>query len=512
MVRYQTPISLRLAVGLVLVLGVLGLPLLLTLNQLGSVKAANEKLDSYLQVRKDALALSDMAAELSKLHRSSRREGGTDPPWPPRQLERLMAEIDHQVANLRIRELEEPERGYVDELAGAAASIRKLVGTPSGGEPGRGGGGPNPAIRAFSKRAAEFIERIQRASKKLADTFEVRMQQASNQTERTWQIGMAMAKIVFPLALLVGFLIIYYTHRSILGPVESLVERTRALAKGDLSSRMEFTGAGEFAELAHSFNQMAQALEANQKQLVEAEKLATVGRLAAGVAHEINNPVTVILGHTKMLLGKLESDSAAKEQLRNIAGEAKQCQNIINSLLDLSRPSEVGGPQPLNPNAVVGEVLSMAQTLHITREALIERSVVDRTLELNISYSRLRRLVLNIVRNALEVLADSEEGRLLIEGYVRPREKLPEPLRSESDAQYASFLVLVFTDNGPGIPPDELQHLFEPFFTTKPDGIGLGLAICYNITRTHGGFIDVQSEPGEGTAVTVGLPLAGKEA
>jgi signal transduction histidine kinase len=252
---------------------------------------------------------------------------------------------------------------------------------------------------------------------------------------------------------------------------------------------------------------MAAALEANQKRLVEAEKLAGVGRLAAGVAHEINNPIAVILGYTSMLLKDLPQGSAQRERVLTIADEARQCKNIVDGLLDLSRPSDPTSGEVVNPAEVVSDVLNALRALGLADGVQTEDSVISCPLPLTISRARLRQLALNIVRNAMEVLQSREDGLLQIEGYIRPREKLQSEMLKEADPHSGSYLVLVFTDNGPGLPPNSRARLFEPFFTTKPAGMGLGLAIVYNIVSAHDGFIEVDSADGVGTSFTVGLPL-----
>ena len=290
--------------------------------------------------------------------------------------------------------------------------------------------------------------------------------------------------------------------------VATLVKRTQSLARGDLSQRLELEGYGEFAELANSFNRMAETLEANQKKLIEAEKLASIGRLSAGVAHEINNPITVILGYTQILSSSLEQNDPNRECIENVAAEARECKKIVDSLLDMSRPPSRVSGQALNPSEVVDEVLGVTQALHLMEGTRVEHSVIDHPLDLDIGRSRLRQLTLNIVRNALEALKGIDNARLLIEGYVRPRQKLTQRMLADTTPTSGPFLILSFKDNGPGIPKERMAHLLEPFYTSKADGLGLGLTICYNIARAHGGFIDVQSKPGQGATFTVGLPLA----
>jgi len=322
-----------------------------------------------------------------------------------------------------------------------------------------------------------------------------------------WNISLSITKTIFPIALVMSLLIIYYTHRSIVRPVGALLDGTRALADGNLHTRIELTGSGEFLALAESFNRMARALETNQKELLDAERLAGVGRLAAGIAHEINNPIAVILGYTKMLMAALPDGTPEKEQVQAVDEEARQCKNIVDGLLDLSRPSDPSRGEVVCPNDVVAEVLNLVQALQLTETVHVEDSVLDRDLPLTIGRGRLRQLLLNIVRNGLEVLQGRPDARMKIEGYVRPRSKVRAERLKDASPDASSFLILIIADNGPGIAPTDLDRIFEPFFTTKADGMGLGLAIAASIVRSHGGFIDAQSRLGDGTTLALGLPV-----
>ncbi|MFO8008548.1 MAG: ATP-binding protein [Candidatus Brocadiia bacterium] len=502
-------ISLRLAVGFALVLAVLALALVLTLHHLGKVRQASERLTTSLEVRRQAVRIRAVAEELAASEPRLLGDAGLD--WDVwEEFRRQSQQLAYMVEPIRGHQLEEPEQSDAGQMAAAIATLRSLLGEKAALEAAsRGVEVPAELEDAeFRPRVKELIERIRRLSGNLADAFEVRTLQAADQAQTTWTISMAISQIVFPIALLLSLLVVYYTHRSIVRPLDRLVDKVRALAEGDLSQRIEVEGSGEFTEVAESFNQMAQALEANQRQLVEAEKLASVGRLAAGVAHEINNPLTVITGYTRMLMNRLGEDSPEAEQLRNITEEIRQCKGIVSNLMDLSRPPQPESDNRLNPSELLTEVLGMAQVLDYTEGIRIEEAVIDRQLVLDISRARLRQLLLNIVRNALEVLQDGPGGLLHVQGYVRPRDKVSRRALAESFSTSQAFLVFVFADNGPGIEPEHLDRLFEPFFTTKADGMGLGLAICYNIARAHGGFIEVQSQAGEGTTFTVGLPLA----
>ncbi|KPK65012.1 MAG: hypothetical protein AMK73_04235 [Planctomycetes bacterium SM23_32] len=509
MSRLGASTSMRLAVGLLLVLGVFGAALLVALYNLEKVKNASEQIRIRQEIRRDASGIGQLAQQLIERQREFVEAPGVD--WQKlTEFQELYQRMEQSLGLILSRPVEEPERGYLEELRAAATRLRtifldRIVIAKMQSDMGVV---PTISLEELEAESRNVLEEISDLNERVSYAFEIRTLDAELYARSAWNLNVALSKVIFPLALLICLLVIYYTHRSIVRPVGALLEGTKALASGNLHTDISVSGAGEFAELASSFNQMARALEANQKQLVEAEKMASVGRLAAGVAHEINNPIAVILGYTKMLAAETPEDSPQREQFMTMADEAQQCKHIVDGLLDLSRPSDPTEGEVINPNDVVAEVLNTVHALQITDQAHIEDSVIDRPLPLTISRSRLRQLALNIVRNALEALHGRDDGRLAIEGYVRPRAKIQQGALRDVKEQGRSFLILVFSDNGPGIPESSLERLFEPFFTTKADGTGLGLAISYNIARAHGGFIVVESGLGEGTTFTVGLPLS----
>jgi signal transduction histidine kinase len=362
-------------------------------------------------------------------------------------------------------------------------------------------------LEQFQEMNRELLNELTKLSERLAEMFEERARQAVDQAQLAWDVSIDVSRIILPVAILLSLLIVELTHRAILRPVERLVKGTSALAEGDLSQRIPVTGPSEFRRLANAFNRMAAALDVRQKQLVEAEKMAGVGRLAAGVAHEINNPLSVILGYCRMLLGVMDDEADEREQIQTIEAEARICKQIVDGLLDMSRPSDAPFGEIVNPAAAIGDVLTLVKNLKLTQNVALEVDVPDDPLGLTISRSRFRQLTLNIVRNALEVLQDLPDAQLRVSGRVVPRGEMRAESIAHVEEPYKAFLVITFEDNGPGIPPDHVKSLFEPFFTTKATGTGLGLAITYNIARAHGGFIDVESTPFEGTTFRVGLPV-----
>ncbi|MFW6189784.1 MAG: ATP-binding protein [Planctomycetota bacterium] len=489
----------RLTVGLGLIVVVLGGALLVALHQLAQLKHASDEVSLRLDVRRQAMDTQRLAEQL-------RRDFlATEDPDPSRlsQFMQLYERLDANVVSLLQRSVGEMERQYLRRLRDANGRLGALLLRAAAQQ-----ADPASGQVEMTSRSRELLREIDRLNEQLVEIFDVRIVQAAEQAQGAWALSSGVSKVIFPTAFLLSLLVVYYTHRSVVGPVRELLHGTRELAEGELDGEIEAQGAGEFRELAESFNRMANALQVHQKQLVEAEKMASVGRLAAGVAHEINNPITVIVGHAKMLLAEMDGEAPQKEQLQSIADEAMQCKNIVNSLLDLSRPSEATPGEVINPNDLINEVVNMTQALQLAEGVQVRVSVIDRPLPLTISHSRLRQLALNIVRNALEVLDGREDGSLQVEGYVRPRGKIPDASLKEASGEARSFLIFIFTDNGPGIEPEAMKRLFEPFFTTRADGTGLGLAISYNIVRAHGGFIEAESESGEGSSFTLGLPLS----
>jgi len=511
MTRRGGSVSMRLAVGFLLVLAVFAGALLMTLYNLEKVKDASENIRVRQEIRRDALGIARLAQDLFLCQSEFVDGAGVD--WHKlAEFQDLYQRMEQELQSLLSRPVDDPERGYLGELGGAAVRLRaifmdKIVTAKVQADMGLV---PVEDLGAVQEESRAVLGEIAELNERLAYAFEIRTLNAELYARSAWNLSLAVSKVIFPVALLICLLIVYYTHRSIVRPVGALVKGTAAVARGDLTGAIDVDGTGEFRELAESFNRMAHALAANQKQLIEAEKMASVGRLAAGVAHEINNPIAVILGHSQMLLDGPPGSRPEKDQLLTIAQEARQCKHIVDGLLDLSRPSDPTAGEVINPCEVVAEALGSLQALQLTEGVCIDDSVIDRPLSLTIGQARLRQLVLNIARNALEALQGHGDGLLKIEGYLRPRDKVNPSLLAEAPPEARSFLMLVFTDNGPGLPKQARDHLFEPFFTTKPDGMGLGLAISYNVARAHGGFIQAESVEGEGTVFTVGLPLAGE--
>jgi two-component system NtrC family sensor kinase len=240
-----------------------------------------------------------------------------------------------------------------------------------------------------------------------------------------------------------------------------------------------------YAELAD----FAQELERSQARLVQAEKMAAIGRLAASLAHEVNNPLQAI--HNSLFLSRHEGLGQERrgEYLEMAQGEVERLMEIVQRMLDFYRPSR-GGVQPTGLNEVVQNVLALAHKRLQHGHIRVHTGLSDDLGEIPIVSDQISQVLLNLVINAVEAMPAG--GDLWLE-----------TKRSED----GNDLLLSVRDSGPGMSSEQIGSLFEPFYTTKPEGTGLGLAISYGIVERHGGAIEVSSRAGQGTTFTVRLPL-----
>jgi two-component system NtrC family sensor kinase len=277
---------------------------------------------------------------------------------------------------------------------------------------------------------------------------------------------------------------------SISRPLRDLAAATRKVAQGDWSVRVPISGYNEMRTLASSFNTMVETLRETQEQLIQKEKLASVGQLAAGVAHEINNPLGSVLLYADILRKETPDDNAQqRSDLEMIINEATRCKVIVNDLLNFSRQNEVMAQQT-DLNAILKELVDEAGKQEMYHQVQLVQDLQSDLPPIQADALQLRQLFLNLMNNAAEAMP--EGGRLTVRTRRGPSQ---------------GFITAEVEDTGIGIPESNMKKLFTPFFTTKPigKGTGLGLAIIYGIVKMHRGQINVRSEPGKGTTFTVVL-------
>jgi len=236
-------------------------------------------------------------------------------------------------------------------------------------------------------------------------------------------------------------------------------------------------------------------LKALQARLIQFEKMSSLGRMAASVAHEINNPLGAIVVYSHLLLETSPSDFPGRRNLEKIVREAIRCRDIVRGLLDFARPRP-GMRQTADLNAIVRAALDLLKGQASFRDIEVDFDLSPTPVEVVCDSSQLQQAFTNILANAAEAMSGG--GTITI----RTWQDGPRQMAAAS-----------FRDTGCGIPPENLERVFEPFFTTKQEGhgTGLGLAVVYGIVERHGGTIKADSRPGEGTTFTVWLPVNGSE-
>ena len=306
--------------------------------------------------------------------------------------------------------------------------------------------------------------------------------------------------------ILLGTIIVWFLVRKVTRPLRALSESAEAVGKGDFSRRVEVTSRDECGELAAVFNQMTEnvkrskdqlestvdTLKTTQAQLIQSEKLSGIGEFVAGVAHELNNPLTSVMGFAE-LLKHTDTNPQHQKQLDMIHKSAMRCTKIVQSLLSFARRHQPERKLSSVNELVEGAVEFLQYQLRTSNIEVTTRldSQLPKTM---LDPHQVQQVFLNIINNARQAIeAHQPKGRISI--------------TSEHCGQN---IRVTFQDNGPGIPEGHLSKVFDPFFTTKEvgKGTGLGLSLCYGIIREHGGTITVRSRPGEGAAFVVELPIS----
>jgi two-component system, NtrC family, sensor kinase len=316
--------------------------------------------------------------------------------------------------------------------------------------------------------------------------------------------------------LVIVFVLTYLLTRTTIRPLEEMVDATKEIAAGNLDVKVTVGSQDEIGALAASFNNMLDSLKtmrselqewartlevkvqdrtdelvAVQARMAQSEKLASVGRLAAGVAHGINNPLGGILALTMLALEDCDAKHPLRGDLETIVAQTLRCREIVKGLLDFSHQSE-GRASRLNVNAIVDNTISLLERQSMFHNVQTVRHFEDDLPPVFMDPNRLQEVIINIALNAVDAM--DQKGVLTVETG-----------RDESRGRVR----IGITDTGKGIPPDAKALIFEPFYTTKNvgEGTGLGLAIVHGIVTSAGGTVDVASQPGR-TTFTIWLPYA----
>jgi two-component system NtrC family sensor kinase len=328
------------------------------------------------------------------------------------------------------------------------------------------------------------------AKQSLLGVLDVNVSLAEVDQEITRSRNVIMVSAI--LAILAGSSMLWWLNRRlVVRPVAALLAGTRRVSEGDLGTVIPVSGRHELSALARAFNEMTRNLADTQRQLAQADKLASVGRLAAGVAHEINNPLTGVLSYASLLRKRMEHDVPACEDLDVIVRETVRCRGIIRGLLDFARPT-APARKPMDLNEVVRRSVSVVMTQLTLNQVNLSLDLAADLPTVQADANQIQQVIVNLLLNAADAIG-SEGGSI----------------SATTRAGSAASIEFLLEDSGRGIAAEDLPRIFEPFFTTKGNhGTGLGLAVSWGIVEAHGGSLEVQSEPGRGTRFTLRLPTS----
>ncbi|MHB8858277.1 MAG: ATP-binding protein [Thermoleophilia bacterium] len=280
--------------------------------------------------------------------------------------------------------------------------------------------------------------------------------------------------------------------RKILEPIKQIERLARSISAGNFKKIETPMPKDEFGPVIDAINSMSEELEEREEELIQSKKLASIGVLVAGVAHELNNPVNNIsmIAQTYDDMYSKLSEEQRIEFMRRIDQESERIKGIVNNLLDFARPKEPK-PRRIDVNALVTKALVLVQNTLSVSSIETSLDMAEGLPDIFIDDNQVQQVFVNLFLNAAQAMAPG--GRLFVSTRLQPEEKMVD---------------IIIRDTGKGIQREYLPHIFDPFFSTKEEGgTGLGLSVSYSIIKNHGGNIRVESTPGIGTTFTIQLPV-----
>ena len=385
------------------------------------------------------------------------------------------------------------------------------------------GSGESPTEQSKVRVLHEINQQGEEANRRLArmgSTLLLRVTSLQDKSQQVSHRAETLILVTVSLVLVLAAIGAYLLSRRVLKHVSALLTGTRHIMQGDLGYRVAVTERDEIGQLAQSFNAMAQEIQEHREQLtriveaktaelkqaqdslVQSEKLASIGLLASGVAHELNNPLTSILMNVNLLIEDPGEQPALQAELQRISEDTVRCKRIIDDLRDFSRRHELE-IVPTELNRLVGDALDLFSRRPELHGITVVRGFSGQISRVPCDPARMEQVLANVFVNAAQAMPQG--GCLTVRTALR-----------------AGFAQISVEDTGPGIPGEIRSRIFDPFFTTKPQGTGLGLSIVYSIMQAHGGRIDVGNVTQEdfrasslrvvGTRVLLLLPLGAKHA
>lgn len=334
------------------------------------------------------------------------------------------------------------------------------------------------AHRALERLGQDAAEQADR----LAAATTLQMADAHDHATRSTHLGLLGGGlcVLLIVGLSVGFTV--RLRAVVLRPLQRLTDAALRYGRGDFAFRVGDVGTGELAAVGEAFSRMANELARREARLLRTERMAAIGQLAAGIAHELNNPIGIIRGYLKTMSPD-EDPEALREELAILDEEAADCQRIADDLLSYARSEHVDHER-VDMRPFLAET---AKRYSVGKDAKSVQVVADDAL-VEADAARLRQVVMNLLNNAGQVSSKGESIRLW------------------GQMHGESYQIRVI-DRGPGINLEDAQRIFEPFFSKVKGGSGLGLAVCQGIVRAHGGSIEVENVPDGGAVFCIQLPI-----
>ena len=364
--------------------------------------------------------------------------------------------------------------------------------------------GQRDAAALIARR--ELVERLQptlarvnreiyRQARELSVQGAVTQMQAIVEAKRRvlWGTGL--------LALVAGLLASWLIARDLARPLNQLRQAMAVVGAGDLDHAIVPSSADEIGELARAFARMTEQLRQSRAQLVQSEKLASIGQMAAAVAHGLRNPLASLRAAAQLARHRVDAP-AAREQLDAIVEQVDRLDVRIAHLLQFSRPAPFHPLRESVRTLVEGALSGFAELLRLRGIELVLR-FAEAVPDVRVDPMRLEQALTEIVSNALDAMSPPAGGRLEIGAHVATGDA--------GGGGSGAGVVIDITDSGCGIPAEILPNLCEPFFTTRSEGTGLGLAIAQRYVEEAGGRLEITSVVGRGTTVRIWLPVASRD-
>ncbi|MCS7168694.1 MAG: ATP-binding protein [Gemmatales bacterium] len=503
-------ISQKVLAGLSLVLCCLGVLFAATLWGLysyrGTMKSMESKLAELRRAQQVQEALAQLAAALESEHGITYIE-----------MTRRIAEVRKVLQEYRthleqsVRRGRDPDHGQDErDVVGAVEEMLRQLQEQSARKPAATMRATGGEVSPLEPPTLEILHRIRHLAPELREVIHTDLSRRIQSARHDYRVSLLVVSLATCLALLLLLALSWLMYRWIMAPIRELHQKVMQLAQGNFDSHIAVQSQDEMRDLADAFNHMIDRLreiyrdlerQVNERsrQLVRSERLASLGFLAAGVAHEINNPLASIAFCSEALERRLAERFGDKpddpdwtrirQYLSMIQQEAFRCKKITEKLLEFSRVGEKHR-EPTDLAQLIESVLEIVEHMHHHKGKVIRLETRQRPRVL-VNAHEIKSVILNLVVNALESMDAGGELNITL------------------DVQ-DDWAVLVFRDTGCGMTPEVMEHIFEPFYTRSRTGkgTGLGLSISHHIVTQHGGEIEAQSDgPNRGSTFIVRLPL-----